>query len=86
MSDIYSITLYKTSIFGITKKKVIENVKGHLFPSDIPNYIMMVILNDESKKFVNLNNWDDIDISKELFEITNKNIEKETNGQVRLKY
>ncbi len=86
MSDTYSITLKKSFMIFFEKTKVIKNVKGHLFPTDIPNYIMLVILEDETKFFVNLNNYDNIEISKELFTITAKNIEQETAGQVKLEY
>ncbi len=78
----YSITLKK----GFFKKQVLNDVKGHLFPNDLPNHIMMVIMEDESKFFINMNKWDSVEISKELFAITAKNIEKETHGQVKLEY
>ncbi len=82
----YKLTLKKSFLFFFEKKRIIENVKGHLFPQDIPNYIMMVILEDETKFFINLNNYDNIEISNELFAITAKNIEQETQGQVKLDY
>ena len=75
----YSITLE-----GLFRKTVIKNVKGHVFPKDIPNHIMYVVLDNEEKIFINLNKYKQVKLSKELFIIQAKKAEEESNGQAKI--
>ena len=88
MKDTYTIRLVKTEnpLLGFLNK-TFKNVKGNLFPQDLnPNgnvKFMLVILEDETKIVVNLEKYSRYTLSKELFYITAKEAEKNSQGQYK---
>ncbi len=79
---VYEITLIEKAFWKPNKK--IKKVKGHLFPKDMPEYMMFVILEDESRMFINLNEYKQVRFSKELFMSIAKKAERESNGQAKV--
>lgn len=57
----YTLTFYRGK-----KRKEFFNVKGHIFPEDTANHIMLVILEDETRFLVNMNNYDYLEVPKEV--------------------
>ena len=74
----YTITAKSNKLFG--KNFKFKKVKGHAFPQDIPNNIMLIVMDDESRHFININDYT-IALSKENFYLIKDRVEKEKTGQ-----
>ena len=75
----YTLKFYKDK-----KVKEFNNVKGHLFPEDTAKYIMLVILEDETRFLVNMNNYDYMEVPKEVFYDNVKRANEESQGQAKI--
>ncbi len=76
----YTLKLYKGR-----KVKEFSNVKGHVFPEDIANHIMLIILEDETRFLVNMNNYDYLEVPKEVHFDNVKRANEESQNQVQIK-
>ena len=89
MRDTYTIKLIKTHnplLFFLNK--TLKNVKGNLFPSDLnpengASKFMLIIFEDEAKLIINLDQYLGYELSKDLFYITAKKAEQESQGQFK---
>lgn len=57
------------------KDVVIEKVKGHLFPTDSPKNILMLILENEERIFVNIDKFETIWFSDGWFKMEEESAE-----------
>ncbi len=71
----YTLKLYKGR-----KVKEFHDVKGHIWPEDTAKHIMLVILEDETRFLVNMNNYDYLEVPKEVFYDNMKRANEEIQG------
>lgn len=74
----YTVTL-KTSLF----RKIIKNVKAHLFVPENPKMLMLVLDNEE-RIYVNLASYKNIHFSDGWFKMEAKRIEEESQGKAQI--
>jgi acyl carrier protein phosphodiesterase len=66
------------------KKQVIAGIKGHLWPADVKGNILMLVLVDERRIFVNTDKYDSIEMSREWFELEADRVREESQGKANL--
>jgi len=59
---IYTLKFYKGK-----KVKEFSNVQAHVFPDDTAKHIVLIILEDETRFLVNMDNYDYMEVPKEVF-------------------
>lgn len=61
----YTITLTKIYL-GISFSRYIKDCKGHFFPKDMANDVMLVVKNDETRIYVPMKRYDRISVPPEV--------------------
>lgn len=75
---------YEIKIEGKGFKKTIKNVKAHLFPADSPKNLLLIILENEERIFINFDNCNTVSFSRGWFEMEKKTAEIESQGQAKI--
>ena len=76
----YTLKLYRDK-----KVKEFKDVKGHLFPEDTAKHIVLIILEDETRILINMNNYDYLEVPKEVFYDNVKRANEESQGKAQIK-
>jgi hypothetical protein len=80
MTGLYTLIL-RRGLFG---KKVLKEVKGHLWPNDVKGNMMLVIFADERRLLVNMDRWDSLDIPARVFREQAQRASQESQGQAKI--
>lgn len=81
---VYSIMLRKSWFWFFSSKRTLRKVKGHYMSQDLPGFVLVVVLLDDTKIFVNMERYDTVELSKEYHNKIANQVKTETNGKTDL--